>query len=213
MSPTSINGAAVRPRASSGSPTTRVASGRAVTDSANRRNWVDPLLACVGDSADPQLLHPVAIATRNAGETLCLLGDAPGAMRRAEALRALASRDQSTSPLTDGDWIEAMASALLGDGARVEALFRGILARFDHKDEAMLRVFQEDVPTLVALGAEPGSLAAALEAHPEALEAMRPLAVALRLEAGDKVRAPSEVLEVAEDIRAAIQEKRRQRIR
>jgi len=172
----------------------------------------DALLARFGDSADLLLLEQIAAATRNAGQTLCLLGDAAGAKRRAEALRALGSRRQSTAALTDGDWVEAMASALLGEATRVEALFRGIVSRFDADDAAMLRAFQEDVPTLVALGAAPGPLAAVLEAHPDALEAMRPLAIALRVEAGDKVRAPSEMLEVAEDIRAAIQKKRRQRV-
>jgi hypothetical protein len=141
-----------------------------------------------------------------------MLGDAQGAMQRVAALRALASRQESSEALTDADWIEAMASALLGEATRVEALFREIISRFDADDTAMLRTFQEDLPTLVALGAEPGPLAAVLEAHPDALEAMRPLAIALRLEAGDKVRAPSEMLEVAEDIRAAIEEKRRQRV-
>ena len=170
----------------------------------------DALLARFGDSTDQQLLNQVVFATRNAGETLCMLGDAGGATRRAEALRALASRQGSAGPLTEADWVEAMASALLGEATRVEALFRGIVSRFDQDDAAMLRAFQEDVPTLVALGAEPGSLAAVLEEHPDALEAMRPLAIALRLEAGDKVRAPSEMLEVAEDIRAAIQKKRRE---
>jgi hypothetical protein len=76
----------------------------------------------------------------------------------------------------------------------------------------MLCAFQKDVPTLVALGAEPGVLADVLEEGGDTREALRPLAVALWLEAGEKVRAPVEMLEVAADIRAAIEEKRRQRM-
>ena len=96
---------------------------------------------------------------------------------------------------------------------RVEDLFREIRSAFDRDEEAMLRDFQEYVPTLVALGAEPGVLAGVLEEDGETHQALRPLAVALRLEAGEKVRAPAEMLEVAADIRAAIEEKRSQRMR
>jgi tetratricopeptide (TPR) repeat protein len=171
----------------------------------------DALLARFGESVDQRLLEMVAEAARNAGEILCMDGDSTGALQRVEALRALAELHQSSALLTDADWLEAMAGALLGEAKRVERLFQGIVSRFDSDDAAMLRTFQKDLPTLVALGAEPGTLATVLESHPEALEAMRPLAVALRLEACDAVRAPAEMLEVAEDIRAAIEDQRRQR--
>lgn len=42
---------------------------------------------------------------------------------------------------------------------------------------------------------------------------LRPLAVALRLEAGEKIRVPAEMLEVAAGIQAAIEERRRRHTR
>jgi phage gp36-like protein len=182
-------------------------------DSAAEIETYDALLARFGDSALPELQDAVGMVTRNIAERLCMLGDAAAALQRAQALRTLASRQTATEPLLHADWVEAMARALLGETTRVEALFRGILSRFDGDDQQMVHDFQKTVPTLVALGADPGSLAGVLEEYPHALEALRPLAVALRLEAGDKVRAPSEMLEVAEDIRAEIDEQRGQRAR
>ncbi|MBK1648721.1 tetratricopeptide repeat protein [Rhabdochromatium marinum] len=166
-----------------------------------------------GDSTDPELQASVGAAMRNAGETLCMIGDAESALRKVDELRALASRAHATVPLTYAAWVEAMARALLGETPRVEALFREIRSTFDPDDKAMLRAFQEDIPTLVALGAEPGVLAGVLEEDSETHEVLRPFVVALRLEAGDKIRAPAEMLEVAADIQIAIEEKRRSRSR
>ncbi|NEX22577.1 tetratricopeptide repeat protein [Thiorhodococcus mannitoliphagus] len=187
-----------------------VAQGR-LGDSAAAIATFAEVVERFGDSADQELLDEVDDAIRNAAETLCMMGDAEGALRKVDELRALARRAHLNEPLTDVAWVEAMARTLLGETARVDELFRDIRAAFDPDDESMLRAFQRYVPTLVALGAEPGVLAGVLEEDKETHEALRPLVVALRLEAGEKVRAPAEMLEVAADIRAAIEERRRQR--
>lgn len=132
-------------------------------------------------------------------------------MRKTDELRALASRTESIVPAVDTAWVEAMAGALLGQTMRVEKSFRQFCTALDSDDETMLGSFLEDVPTLVALGADPSALADVLEETGETHQTLRPLVVALRLEAGKKVRAPAEMLEVAADIRAAIDEKRGQR--
>lgn len=182
-------------------------------DTAAAIETFDAVVARFGDSADQELQDAVGGAIRNAAESLCMIDKADDALRKADELLALGSRAHSAIPVAHAAWVEAMARALLGETKRVEELFRQIRSAFDRDDEDMLRTFQEDVPTLVALGADPGVLADILEEDKETHEALRPLAVALRLEAGEKVRAPAEMLEVAADIRAAIEEKRRQRNR
>lgn len=174
----------------------------------------DELVERCADSteSEPQLRDAVAGALRNTGELRCMMGEGEGALRKADELRALAGRADSALILVHSAWIEAMASALLRRLEGVEALFREICAAFDPDQETMLQAFHRSVPALVALGAKPEVLADVLEENPETNEVLRPLAVALRLEAGEKVRAPKEMLEVAEDIRAGIDEKRRQRM-
>jgi len=164
-----------------------------------------------GESADARVQAVVGHALRNAAEALCMIGDAEAAIRKADQLRGLASLAQSAAAATEADWAEAMARALRGETKRVDELVRDIRSAFRSGDTAMLSAFQHDVPTLVALGADPGTLAAVLEEDEVAHEALRPLAVALRLEAGEKVRAPAEMLEVTADIRVAIEEKRKRR--
>jgi hypothetical protein len=189
-----------------------LAQGQLGESAAAVATW-DRVVERFGESTDAQVQTLVGHALGNAAEALCMGGDAEAAIRKADRLRDLAGRAQSAAAATQADWAEAMARALRGETRRVEELARKIRSAFRPGDETMLRTFQQDVPTLVALGADPGTLAAVLEEDAEAHEALRPLAAALRLEAGEKVRAPAEMLEVAADIRAAIDEKRKRRAR
>ncbi|MBK1732053.1 tetratricopeptide repeat protein [Thiococcus pfennigii] len=168
----------------------------------------DLVVECFGESPDAQVQALVGHALGHAAEALCMGGDAEAAIRKADRLRDLAGRAQSPAAETQADWAEAMVRALRGETRRVEGLVRKIRSAFRPGDEGMLRAFQEGVPTLVALGADPVCLAAVLEEEQEVHDVLRPLTTALRLEAGEKVRAPAEMLEVAADIRAAIDEKR-----
>ena len=67
----------------------------------------------------------------------------------------------------------------------------------------MIRV----VLNLVAVGAREGELAAVLVSDEAKSRAIGPLVVALRERAGESVRAPAEVLEVASDIKKTLEEK------
>ena len=69
--------------------------------------------------------------------------------------------------------------------------------------QAMLRV----VPTLIATGAQAQEIVEIMTADEAKSEAMAPLVVALRQQAGETVRAPLEVLEVAADIRDHIRKR------
>ena len=158
-----------------------------------------------GTSEELELQGLVARATGHAGEAFCLIGATDNALQMVDQLRALAQRSGVQSFLHRADWVDAMAHAALGEMSIVEQRFSAICARFDPNDDVALRTFQEDVPTLVALGAAPMALAQIIEEDEAVRAALRPLAVALRCEAGEKVRAPAEMLEIADDIQAQIE--------
>jgi len=79
--------------------------------------------------------------------------------------------------------------------------FAAKLGEFAADDEKMLKTALYWVPAILKAGASPNEVAYALGADTAMREALIPLLVALRKLAGEEVRAPIEVLEVAEDVR------------
>lgn len=73
---------------------------------------------------------------------------------------------------------------------------------------AMIQVVTNFVIDLVAVGVAPHTLLEIFSSNGAGEEALHPVIVALRLETGEPVRAPEEVLEVATDIRKDIEERR-----
>lgn len=84
--------------------------------------------------------------------------------------------------------------------------FRSVYAAFVPGDEVMLRRMVAGAVDLVSTGAPEGGLLEVLSADAEKAAALAPLVVALRQRAGEAVRAPAEVLEVAADICKRIEE-------
>ncbi len=70
----------------------------------------------------------------------------------------------------------------------------------------ILSHFQATTVLLYKSDINPSELIAALESAEDKKEPFRPLIIALRQEMGEKVRAPAEILEVAEDVRILMQE-------
>ena len=92
-------------------------------------------------------------------------------------------------------------------------MFQSVCAMFDVGNEAMLREMLARVPILIAAGAPERDLVEILSADSKTADALAPLVVALRRLAGEPVRAPAEVLEVAADVSKAIEEAKRLRAR
>ena len=95
-----------------------------------------------------------------------------------------------------------------------EAVLRAFVAAFGFfvaDDITMLREMVDLVTELVVAGASPQGLERAMADDEAKSEALSPLIAALRLEAGDEVRVPVEVREVADDIRKEIRERRETR--
>ena len=78
-------------------------------------------------------------------------------------------------------------------------------ARFVVDDARMLRETRLRVPTLIAAGAAARDVVEILSADRKTADALAPLVVALCQLAGEPVRAPTEVLEVAADVRKRIE--------
>ena len=78
--------------------------------------------------------------------------------------------------------------------------FRAAYAVFFASDEVTMREMLDLVAGLVARGAPPQDLLAVLSSDTGKAAGLRPLIVALHKRAGDSVRAPREVEEVAADI-------------
>lgn len=103
------------------------------------------------------------------------------------------------------------ALQLQGETQAALEVFREAYATFKPDDETMIQEIIRIVPNLIAAGAPEYNLAGILSGERAKSVALEPLVIALRQNAGEAVRAPAEMLEVAEDIRNQISEKRLQK--
>ena len=87
--------------------------------------------------------------------------------------------------------------------AAMEA-FRGVYGIFRPDDRVMMSDLLQRVPELIASGASARDVADVLASDRSKSDKLFPLIVALRQRAGETVRAPVEVMEIAEDIHQSI---------
>ena len=135
--------------------------------------------------------------------------------RTEEALIASGELERRAAPSGE-DWsvflawmgMEARAIALMvqRNPAAIDA-FRAAYALFNAGNKVTSRVMIRVVLNLVAVGAREGELATVLDSDKAKSGAIAPLVVALRERAGESIRAPAEVLEVASDIKKTLEEK------
>ena len=97
--------------------------------------------------------------------------------------------------------------AARGRGTAATDEFRSLYAALGPVPEAVAPV-TKGVSLLLAAGVPESEVVAILRAEPEKAAALAPLIIAVRLRAGEAVRAPVEVLEVAADVRQRIAEPR-----
>ena len=135
-----------------------------------------------------------------------------GRAEEALAASAVLERDFGQS---DKDW--ELLLAWLGLAARAVAqtvlrntsatgAFRAALACFPASNEIMIRLMIRLVLNLVAVGAREEELAAVLKQDRRKSQSIAPLVAALNARVGEPVRGPAEVLDVAADIRKALDE-------
>ena len=166
----------------------------------------DELLRRFGESDGPELRVPLALALVNKGVAL-------GSLDRNEA--AVEAYDELLRRFGDSDGPELhvlVAKALLGKGmahARRDELNEMVnvcaemIQRFGDGGEEISNVANEMfnfmVKTIATLGAEQ-AVADLLSKNADTAAALWPLDVALRQYLGEDVRAPDEVMEVAQDV-------------
>ena len=110
-------------------------------------------------------------------------------------------------------WMRTYALLVLNERPAALDVFQSVCAMFVVGNETMLREMLARVPILIAAGAPERDLVEILSADSDTADALAPLVVALRRLAGEPVRAPAEVLEVAADVSKAIEEAKRLRTR
>ena len=105
------------------------------------------------------------------------------------------------------DWSRAKALAAQGRATGTMEALRSLVAGFDPGSRSMVRAMLTLVPDLISQGTTAGDVAEVLSSDPHKAAALQPLVVALRQHAGEVVRAPVEVMEVAADIRKIMEQR------
>ena len=172
-------------------------------------SFYDKVIERFGNSDVPEIQITVAMALYLKGLVQINMGLAEETLLLSEELE----RKLGTLPKSGRIWFEWQAMfirtrALIALKKRRDAMdvFRSAYVAFSPDNEAAMRDIQWIVPDLIADGASERELLEILSSDKEKADALAPLIVALRQRAGEEVRAPVEVLEVASDICKDIEE-------
>ena len=131
------------------------------------------------------------------------------ARRAADAMHTCNELETGFGALEDADgipfgwhagWMRAKVLVLQGRAAAAMDLLRLLVAETASDNEEMRQQELGNLLELIAYGAPPGDMVRVLSSEPRTAAALYPLVVALRQLAGEEVRAPAEVMEVAADI-------------
>ena len=177
----------------------------------------DDVIARFGGSKAPELRERVARSFVSKASTQYAVGETESALSTCdETDRWLNSVADKTAP--DGGWwtmakgaaAGVRAAALIVHGRRQAAIkaFRSACAMSEPGDDLTINRLVWSAIELAAGGTSPGDMVDALARDRAKAGALAPLLVALRRRAGEAVRAPTEMLEVADDIDKKIEERK-----
>ena len=172
----------------------------------------DTVIQRFGSSHVPELQTRAAPALFNKGATQAQLGRLQEALHTWNELQRKFHALQSDDGIAFGWQAMCMKSVTLlvqGNHSAAMEEFRSVYAGFVPNNEAMKWHMVRNAMDLAAYGASTHHLATILSSDEEKAAPLAPLVVALRRQAGEDVRAPAEVLEVAEDIIQRIEERKR----
>ena len=169
----------------------------------------DEAIERFGNADGPKLRLAIVALLAHKAKMQARIGRAEEALRTCDEierrLESLAD-DEKAEPRWLAGWVRTKALLHLQRHADATATFRRVYAAFVPDDETMMRRMVAGVLDLLAAGAPERALLEVLSSDPEKAAALAPLLVALQQQAGEAVRAPPEVLEVAADIRKRIEE-------
>ena len=172
----------------------------------------DTVIQRFGSSHVSELQTRAAPALFNKGATQAQLGRLQEALHTWDELQRKFHALQSDDGIAFGWLAMCMKSVTLlvqGNHSAAMEEFRSVYAGFVPNNEAMKWHMVRNAMDLAAYGASTHHLATILSSDEEKAATLAPLVVALRRRAGEDVRAPAEVLEVAEDIIQRIEERKR----
>ena len=172
----------------------------------------DAVVEHFGNSDVPDIQQTVASALVAKGDRQIDIGRAEEALRTCDELerRYNAFTDDASVgfELWRAQWTRTHALMVQEERQAALNVLRSVCAMFVVNNAPMLREMLARVPTLIAAGAAARDVAEILSADRKTADAVAPLVVALRQMAGESVRASTEVLEVAADVRKRIEETR-----
>ena len=172
----------------------------------------DAVVEQFGSSDAPSIQQTVASALVAKGDRQIDIGRAEEALRTSDELERRYSEFADDAPVTFELWRAKWmrAHALIAQDRHEAGLsaLRSVCATFVVNNAPMLREMLARVPTLIAAEAAAHDVVKILSADRKTADAVAPLIVALRQMAGESVRASTEVLEVAADVRKRIEEAR-----
>ena len=186
-----------------------VAQGR-LGDAQAAISTYDEVAGRFGDSDAPELQVQVARSLVNRAEMETQLGCAEEALHTCEEFErrggVLAGIEKGALERRSR-WVEIRALFLLERHTAAMDLFRSVYAAFVPSEKNMVGEMLAQVPNLIAAGASERDLVPVLSSDSEKANELVPLVVALRQRAGEVVREPAEVLEIATDVHRRIEEK------
>ena len=161
-----------------------------------------------GSCDAPELQQSVAMALFAKGVTQVELGQA------GEGLRACEELEQRLGAMTGAaktvfEWralcLRAMAQIAQKQTESAIDTFRAAYAAFQPSNETIMRGMLGFVQDLISSGAPERDIVEILSSDNQKSDVLAPLIVALRQRIGETVRAPEEVVEVAQDVRERIE--------
>ena len=165
----------------------------------------------------PDIQRWVAKAMNNKIKNLIQINNPDKALQTCEELEQRLGKFLKAGPETEIRWrvmcLRTEALQLRGETQAALELFRLAYATYVPENEYMMHEIIRIVPNLIASGASEYDLVEILSGDSVKSARLEPLIIALRQSAGETVRAPAEMLEVAEDIINQINERQLQNMK
>ena len=170
----------------------------------------DDVVEWFGDSDSLELQVHVAKALVNKAVTQGQIGETQEAIATCGTVVARFKGSDASEiaiQVARALWIKTKALVVREEPLAAMETFRSMYAAFAPGHEIVMRQLLALVPDLIAAGVSEHELIEILSSDGEKASTIVPLVIALRQRTGEVVRAPSEVLEVAADIREEIDAK------
>ena len=177
--------------------------------SAALATWAE-VIKRLGDGDTPELRTQITEALINTAEIQVEIGHAERTLDTCDKIETRLETwadDENIVFEWRVRWLKAKALLIQRKFSAAMDAFRSTYAAFNPGDETMMREMLAYLPDLIEAGVSERNLVEVLSSDKEKADTIIPLVVALRQRAGEVVRAPGEVLEVAADIRAQIEAK------